>query len=356
MPYIIIIVPRWQITVKTPNGDETGIKAFVSLSVTTGYKRPVDEAVIEMPLHSDVTLDIFPIGSDVEIMLGTKELGMAVKFAGTIKKLSPKLPLKITCEGADSDMLKNQMTKVWNGADWPGIVSDAAEKAGLEPEIGDYPCPETAPHRFRADGHTPAQIINRAKEATGWVGYVIPGTNRFYFGPRGTTPEAKEKVYLYRFALNTPQPGVDPKQMPNVISSNLNYKGHGKYKKVVVDLVDSNNVKPRARGEAVVDGFVEGDAVLKLGPFSANLSGGAADVRKAEDRAKEELMKQAASGFEGDLTAFGNPFVDPGDTILLEDNDFPERSGYAAVEEMVRTVNRRAGYTDKIKLAARVEI
>lgn len=326
----MILYPRVEVEVRGADGG--GFTTASPASATVVLQRnQAAEAEVQFPLVRSAALGAVAVGADLKVALGNDVLGLVPLFAGTITELSPNMPLVIKGKDGGHQALANPYKKTYDGADWAAIVTDAAARAGMTVKLSPSVLPATAPKKFRVDGQTPAQVLARACEATGWVWQVLPAANALWFGPRDEPPPGTAEKY-YVFAFGALAPLGAPAAYPNVIKSSLTWKATGRYKKVVCTLVDGGWEHPAATGEFATPDFKEGDAVLKVGPFTAGLSGDAGKDRdNAKKRAYEEFLKAGAGGFEGSFDAFLNPFVIPGATIRLVDNDHPERAGYAVV-------------------------
>jgi len=316
---LVVVNPRFTLDITRADGRAYKVKGLASATVRMDREKSADELELEFPAAPAFTLDLFAPEDVVALALGYKEFGPAPVFEGLITEVGPNLPLNVKAKSRGEAARTGAYKKTYDGQKWVDIARDALTRAGLEPVLSTYPAPTTPPKKFRVDGQTPAGVLDRCAEETGWCWYSVPGTAKGWFGPRWEEPASEGKTWLFVVGRNVFADGCK-----------LEYIKDPRVKRVVVTLTDADFEKPSATGEYKDPQYKAGDAEKKLS-FAVSDPKAAA----AKDRAREEFLKVSTSGYTGSFTAVGNPYVLPGSRIAIlapRNDDTVRHATVAAVD------------------------
>jgi hypothetical protein len=265
----------------------------------------------------------FSEGRKVEIKCGYDENNYA-RFIGFIRRINPKVPLELECEGYTYQLRKIQnINKSYPaGTKLIAIVNDLIKGTDIKPgKISDVTI-ETA---IRFENKRGTEVLDWIKEKL--LHTVYFNLDKLYVGLRET--ELKKNINL-RLGWNVVESDElkfnKNRELANVNIS-LSQKGKdGKPEYATVPDPKDKNVK-QLRLPVRVD-----KATLK---------------RIEEDQRK----KMQNRGYEGAITAFLIPYAEPGMAVSIEDPKYPERTGKYFIEAVEGEFGSGGG-RQKIKIAS----
>jgi hypothetical protein len=77
------------------------------------------------------------------------------------------------------------------------------------------------------------------------------------------------------------------------------------------------------------------------------------DAASLQQLADAEQAKLSYDGYEGKITAFGQPYCEPGYRAILQDEKYPERSGNYVVEKTEVTYGM-SGFKREVSIGAKL--
>jgi hypothetical protein len=241
----------------------------------------------------------FKRGMQVEILLGYND-NLVSMFSGYIASVDAKIPFTIHCEDEMWNLKQNSFTKSFG----PVNVADVVKYVYTGPaQIVDLKI-----GGIKIIKQSTAQVLQGLKKF-GLQCYFSNGTLIVDFA--GVVHNQGKEVF-YDFNKN-------------IIDNDLEYKS-----------ADDLRVKVRGVSKLHTGGKIEivaGDndgAEHTLHYVNLNK----ADLQKIVDA---EIAKLKTPGFKNGFTTFGVPLIEPGDTAVLNDDDYKERNGSFLVESVKTT-------------------
>lgn len=259
---------------------------------------------------------IFRRGDVLNIDLGYNGRMYQV-FSGTITGIYPGLPVRFRAEDGLWQLKQDSHSKVYKSVSLRQLLTDICPLPfkTVDSELGAY----------RIDRASTARVLHDLGQKFGFPSFVREGT--LYVGLK-FWPELQ---FRHRFAFGK-----------NIIESNLQYE-MGDDIRVKVEAI---SLLPNNKKLKVEVGDPEG-AHRTLHFYNITKE---AELKKL---AEEELKNMRFEGYRGDFLAFGEPFVQHGDTVQLEDPLFGHTPGEYLVKKVVRTFGR-SGYRQRIFIDRRV--
>lgn len=327
-------------------GDLTPFNQVTNIEVTSSWTKLTDVAVIEMPRKINVRKNqiltelnnVVRKGDPVKIA-GGYNTNSKVEFQGFVRSVGKNVPLRIECEDymyllkldAHSFKLKEPtlehiVEQVLNG-------TQLAVKRS-EGFLFDVQVTETEPlfDQFTARNMTGAQVLNHLTDKFPIMAY-------FRHDPDGVNvptlvvgyryDEAPpEKKPILRFGTNVPRSGwqLDYQNAEDVkvkIRAISNLKNG---KKLIVEVGDLDGETRTLNNYQV--------------PTKTQLT----------KIAEEELKHYKRDGFSGSVTAFGEPFIQHGDVIVVDDPVYTHEEGSYYVDETVWKFNHSPSIRRTAKL------
>lgn len=149
--------------------------------------------------------------------------------------------------------------------------------------------------------------------------------------------ETKANIYMRNGVLNIHPPYTEPHGkvrysfQQNIESSSLKYKlAEDKNIQVVVEATGADGKK-----REVTAGTSGGDKIT--------IKGGGLSEASMKELASAEFRRQVYDGYDGDITTWLVPQVEPGDSIELVDEDFVYKTGWYYCKSVTTTFNSSGG-------------
>lgn len=238
------ITPLFQLLINTRDGRNYDVPAIKRIEVKTSRDSDPDTAAIDLPALRYLTKKTFAAGDEVIIKFGHSEADYGLKevFWGLVKKVGPNMPVSLQCEDFlgnlkrcwHKDSAKKNPATPESTASLQSIMQDMIDNMGagaegleglelVSPDNHDYP--DWKGELFigsRQYGETFEKLLQH-----GWDLFMLPGTQKLYFGPRNqvTIAEQQDRTPIFRSGLN-------------VIDSNLDFEQNSGIKWVEVRAED----------------------------------------------------------------------------------------------------------------------
>lgn len=301
------------------------------ISIVSSWKNLTDTCVVKLPRRyksimdknkKSIVLDnVLKTGSEVDVKMGYN-FDLKTRFKGFLKAVKPNYPVELEME---DQMYVWKRTKVAPKAFRGGNVADILQHLGIKDykvmgiaSIGDYAV---------IDGNTVARELERLKEVSGFPVFLRNGV--VHFGGQ-YEPDVKKRTN-HRFVIGF-----------NVISHSLEYKLKEDNKvrvKVTSKLAngDNNSVEVGEHGDGVnfttiqaLPGITDDDILKKI--------------------AYEKIDKISYTGWRGKIVVFGEPIIQHGDTVELEDMDDGIIKGKYFVDTVEIKASTTSAYTQEVEL------
>lgn len=298
------------------------------VTVSSSWKTFTDTARIVIPnkfLKDGETIvggtnNVFKRGDAVTVGLGyfNDDFGLSgikTVFTGYVSKIVAGSPFEIHCEDAMFLLKQKTFTKSWKSVSLKELIADLVTDIPFEvvdAELG----------AFRITRVNVVQVLDELKKVYGLTSFVRDG--KLFVGVPYTGAGAE-----HDFDFNK-----------NIIQSDLEYLREDDVKIKVTAV----SMQPDNKKIQIETGDSQGDN-RTLTFYNLTES----ELKKAADR---EIDKLKYEGFRGSFTTFGSPKVIHGDTVKLNDNKFPERSGSYFIEG-IETNFGMNGFRQKINLGAK---
>lgn len=263
---------------------------------------------------------IFKKGNTVTVKLGYDDRNNVV-FEGYVTNIHADLPIEINCQDEMWKIKVGRFNKAYRSVKLSQLLRDMLTPLGVKYKVvADY---DLGMLRTK-DNPTPAKVLEELRKTYFLKYFFRNGT--LYVGQAYVSELQTEHKILFN---------------RHVIENNLEYvrKDDVKIKLRCVILYPDNKKKEFEIGSD--DGEVR--------TFSQY------DVPEGDMRrlAAIELERLRYEGYRGNLTLFGEPFIQHGDVVELIDTDNPERNGRYFVKKITRKFGRN-GYRQIIEPEGRV--
>ncbi len=320
-------IPRLHITI----GDAQFVRAQ-EVVVEKSSDILEDTAVIKIPatarlLQSNKAITVrtaqqFKVGDKVSILLSYKGVFKKVEFQGYVKKINPTQPLEIECEDATWLLRRKNVNKSWKSTTLKDVLQEIVKGTGVELSA-DVPPITFSP--FYIQNSDAAFALQKLKDEYGLAVY-FQEDGKLYAGLAYT-----QSTGTVKYALNG--------KYVNVIDAN-SLKWHTKDDvKIKIKAVSIHQDNTRTEVE-----FGDKDGALRT-IHLYNVK----NKSELEKLAKKELERVKFDGYKGDIKTFLIPEAIPGMEAIIEDVNFPERSGVYYVESVKTTFNT-SGVRRTVKL------
>lgn len=265
----------------------------------------------------------FKAGMNIEVSLGY-DGDNQLCFVGKIKSLKPTLPFEIHCEDAVYELKrKKAISRVFNGT-LKGLLNSFLSDVELAENI-----PDVAISNFVIDKATPAEILEKVKDAYGLAAYYKPSEKVLFVGLPYSEFENYQPV---KFSFQD-----------NVVSDSLEYR---KAEDVRIKVKAISILKNNQKIEVEV-GDSDGE-IRTLHTYSET------DKAKLKAWAESQLGRLKYEGYAGDLTAFGLPYVRHSATVSLFDERYQERTGQVYLVDKVTSTWGTNGFRRRIELGKKI--
>lgn len=278
-------------------------KEVVKVAVKSSWKELTDTCEIELPknlkLKGKSVSEYISRDDKVEVKLGYNG-ELKTEFKGFVRRIESDIPLKVFCDDYAFKLKwhkpKNKMFASAKLSDVVGHIVEGIE--GIKIEVLD----NANLGKFIIENTTTSKVLETIRQNYGLVSF-FRGNTLFVGFPYKNKPITRGASYVYDFQNNI------------VPSHSLKYRKTNTIKMKIKAISNLSNGK-KLTVEVGQDG---GSIVTRNFPHLSK--------SELEKLAKEELKKYKYEGFTGELTAWGQPFVSHGDSVVLIDSEFPGRRG-----------------------------
>ncbi len=294
-------------------------KSIHSIADTATIKLPSIAKVItggKVNPEYVITGKQFSDGDPVSIKLGYNE-DYKEEFQGFVSRCDLGMPLEITCEGYSWLMRRNSINRFWGSVSVKELLEAAV--AGIDPDYTiDVQCEvDILLTNVRINDESGFDLISHlAKYTDNCITCFFIQPNVLWCG-LVYTQLAKGNDVLYDEIINY-------KLGYNCIKDN-NLKER---------LIENNPVKVKyykklANGTKI---SASSNIYNNAAANHTKILNHAGDQFSLQDMANEKAYKLNYSGYEGDLTAFLQPYALPGNEAYINDSRYPERNGNYLIE------------------------
>lgn len=235
------------------------------------------------------------------------------EFTGYVREIESGYPLRLHCDDAMYLLRKNNFNKSWKAVSLRELLTEIAPGYKIE-------CPDVNMGAFQIDNANTVTALRAIQNQYGFYSFLKGDTLycQFAYDVRGVG-----NVHTYNFSKN-------------VKKSELKFKRKEDYSIRIKAISNQKNGKKIT----IEVGSKEHDASLRTLNFK--------DKTETELRelATKELERLVFDGFEGSITGFGYPRVEPGDTLKIVSPKEPERDGSYLVESL--TIRYGNAYYERI--------
>jgi hypothetical protein len=295
------------------------LRRVSEVQVERSWKEFTGRAEIRMPrniriLNGLTCSDIFKNGDPVEIRLGYGAGDLPVEFTGYISDVSAGVPVVIRCED-EMYQLKRGNVSIVSGAI---MLKDLLKKACKDYETD---CPDTNLGAVRFSNVAPIAVLDQIKKDTGLYSYF----------------DGKILRCGVIYSDQSDAPVVNIHLEKNAVSESLN-------KKAETDEVEIKAISILKNGKKI-----SATAGRKGGTNAQRTYIGITVKAELEKRARADLKKYQAQGFDGSVTLFGIPAVHHGMKVHIKSEIFKNMEGTFYVEKAVKKFGS-SGYRQELTL------
>ena len=258
-------------------------------------------------------------GNAVKIELGYDDVNEAV-FEGYLTNIHVMRPVKLDCQDTMWQLKKGEFTKAYRQCTLSQLLKDMNMGVPYEVvanhDLGSYRTPKSK--------MTPAQVLEDLRQNY-FVKFFFRGGKLY----AGLAYVAKlQTVHKLKFDVH-------------VVENNLEFVKKEDVKIKIRCVI----MKPDNKKEEFEVGDTEGE-VRTLHKY--NISKEAMKIL-----ASQEIERLKYDGFRGTLTIFGQPFIQHGDVVDINDPETPEAKGQYLVKKVSRSFSQ-SGYRQTIELEGKV--
>lgn len=301
------------------------------IQITKSWKNLTDTCKVKLPRryasvidnNQKTTLDkVLKMGDAVEVLIGF-DFELKNRFKGYLKGIKPNYPVELE---AEDEMYVWKRTKVlpkaFRGGDVAAILAHIGVKKyklfGDKITIGDF--------LINDEMSTVARVLEKLKEASGLPVFMRKGV-LFIGGQYDLNPKNRK---THKFIVGQ-----------NIISHSLEFKLKEDNKiqvEVISKLIDGKEVKVTV-GEAGEKGSKHTKHVF-----------GIKDKAELEKMGLAEIEKVSYTGWKGKIKVFGEPVVEHGDIIELDDIDEGIIKGAYFADSIEISATMSEAYSQEIEL------
>jgi hypothetical protein len=309
----------YDVTVENESG-EFGLFMIESISINKSIDNLADTAKISLPAYVfnkriKRNMELLQRGNKIKIELGYKGVSEHTEFQGFIKEVHHGEEIIIECEDDLFMFRKRIPNKQFKPANVKQIADYICSQLGPEITIiCDFDLPY---EKFTIYEQTGLDVLLKIQEST--------GSNVFF--------KSKEKELHIRAKYT-----VMPSTKEVCFSPQRNVEG---MKLEYVDTLDKKvQITIKGKGldgkhREIQYGNISGDK------FEFTMNNMPIESMKA--RAKMEFERSIKPGYSGSIDTWLIPYVEPGQTIWYEDEDFPEQAGEYLANSVETTFGRDGG-------------
>jgi hypothetical protein len=295
------------------------LRRVTEVNIERSWKEFTGRAEISMPrnmrpLKGMTWSDIFKAGDPVEVRLGYGSGELPVEFAGYISDVSEGVPVAIRCEDEMYKLKRGNVSIVSGSITLKELLKKAA--AGYEID-----CDDVNLGAVRFSNVAPITVLDQIKKDTGLYSYF----------------DGKILRCGVIYSDQSDAPAVNIHLEKNAVSESLN-------KKVETDEVEIKAISILKNGKRI-----SATVGRKGGTSVQRTYIGITIKADLEKRAKADLKKYQAQGFDGSITLFGIPVVQHGMKVHIKSELFKNMEGSFYIEKTVKKFGSD-GYRQEITL------
>lgn len=258
-------------------------------------------------LDGKYPLDYIKAGDKVTIEYGYEEIGIYKEFEGYLATISSDVPLVLTCDQL-YPLRQNNYVLSYKSATLKQLLTDVT-KGTIVKRVE---CPSVQLGKYLVDNASTYQVLDKIKEQFGFFGRFI------------------NDVLYVGFAWDW-RPGITK-------THNYNIVGNVKYNNLIYKTRDQFNVRVRVK---IRNGKGKA-AYIEAGSKNSNatvytIEYAASSEAVAKQIADARLQKSVYDGYTGDITGFGVPRTNAGDTLKIFDEREPYREGSYLIEKVIKS-------------------
>jgi len=313
-----------RITVTKKEGSTKMVFTSASdIEINNTWRKFTNTAVVKMPKGAyfqqgntirpiESIKEIFKTGDLITIELGYN-MELRTEFEGYIARIQPTIPVEIHCENEMYLMKRNNVDI---------HIEDATVKQILEAAAPGYEieCADEIYGDFSMADTTSAKVFDELKKKAGL--YTFFRGKRLVCGLQYSDPKLPEKIPNFVFGRN-----IIDNSLEYIAPEDCKLKIYGR------SIRDDGTVLTYDKGE-------EGGDVERVN-FRYQIS--KEDLKSVIDKKYENL--RSVGGYAGDITSFGFPVVQHGQTIrVLDPGIYEKRDSQHYVDEVKIQVSASGGY------------
>jgi len=267
-----------------------------NVTISKSWQQLTDTATITLPrklkFKDKKLIDEVGVGDPVLIDLGYSP-DLNTEFKGYVTKVKQTVPVKIECEDEMWELKNSSYTQTYDNAsisDIRGLIGGSRSIDAVEAKLGP----------FQISNANGAKILKKLKDDYGLVSWFDNQTlvvgKRYRDNPRTESFDFQE----------------------NVIENDLEWQKKDDVKIQIVgvsEFSNGNTIKVKVPSDAGDDFNQETRHFFEL-PES-----------ELRNRVNDIVENFRYTGYRGEFTTFGQPFVEHGDEVDLKDQQYPERGG-----------------------------
>ncbi len=296
-------------------GKYKGVKPH-EVKITKSIFEYVDRAKIQVPITARIvragevitataeTAKLFEEGDKVVIKLGYNGV-LKTEFEGFVSRVNFAAPLEIECEGYSYQLRKKSNEGTLKNIQLKDLLKIITQ--GTDIVLGDD-IPKFLINKLILKDKDGCRILEELQGTSKQLIKFYFTGNKLYAGLLFTNTKAKAEV-KYRLGWN-------------VLKDNNLKLRQARYDKVQIVWIgekpDGSKVTARAGTEGVV---------------KTRTSHTINDKDSLQQMADADLKKYSYDGYEGKITAFGQPYCEPGYKVILTDEKYKERGGNYLAEK-----------------------
>ncbi|THU36915.1 hypothetical protein FAM09_18300 [Niastella caeni] len=232
----------------------------------------------------------------------------SVRFQGFIRRINPKVPLELECEGYTYQLRKKQnINKSYKaGKKLRAILEDLVE--GTDITLSRLIPDVTIESSLTFEKKKATEVLDWLKEKLLLTVYF--NLNELYVGLREA--ELKKNITL-RLGWNVAE------------SNELKFNNNRELAQVRISLAQKAK-NGKTETATPVDPKDKNVKQIRL-PVRIDK----ASLKKIEEEQRKKMLNR---GYEGAVTAFLIPYAEPGMAVIIEDNKYPQRTGKYFIESV----------------------
>ena len=307
--------------------------------ITKSWKNLADTCKIKLPRRYATILDnnqkttldkVLKMGDKIEVFLGY-DFELKNRFNGYLKSIKPNYPVEIE---AEDEMYIWKRTKVspkaFRGGDVAEILTHIGIKkyklVGNKVSIGDF--------RITTEMGTVARVLEKIKEESHLPVFMRKGI--LHIG--GQNPISSEDRTTHKFIVGK-----------NIISHSLEYILKEE-NPVEVEVISKHSKGGETKVTVPPKGTYKMENETQISKHTISANDNIKDKTILEKLGYAQLDKLSYTGWKGKIKVFGEPLVDHGDIIELEDIDEGIIKGAYFADTIEISATMSEAYSQEIEL------